>query len=81
MKVTAVETQKVVTLQLTERELVVLKAALATAGVSESATLSASKHGVNDLHDDDFTDLYGQVRSALEMADVVEPTPLKVVSP
>lgn len=65
MKVTNVETLKVVTVQLTQRELAVLRAALNVAEVTSDTRQEAQRGGVVDLHDDDFTALYGQICQVL----------------
>lgn len=66
MKVTNVETVKLVTVQLTQREMVVLRVALGFADANHEARIEANRNGVIDLHDDDFTVLYGQLGEALK---------------
>lgn len=55
---------RTITIELTERELRVLRAVLSEASDTRTAQ-SAERHGVKDLHDDDLTDLYGGLGEAL----------------
>jgi hypothetical protein len=65
MKLETVGTVRLLTVQLTEREARVLRAALSVAEV-EAMTVNARSDGLTDLHDDDVTDLYGAFNEALK---------------
>lgn len=76
MNIKSCRTEKILTVELTEREVIILRSLLTGAEVTETmqrtALCESSAMGSRPVEDDDLTDLYGSLGIALRYAHAPE---------